>query len=303
MDPKQQIDQTTSAGVAAVLAHSLGAEHKPQVIDAKGVPVLLLPTGVRASLLDSLLPRPVRADAHVKLYTIADLVAYVKKHTATRNEDFLVNDHPVVFCDRKSTTITALLDYHRSAADPRWLNHTAKITFEPSHQFTRWKDKNGKRMSQQDFAHFLDEVQKDIENPTSAEVISFAENLEVHSNTVFKSSVRASTGETKLIWSDERSGDTSTQLIENFTVGIPFWQGGEKVAIKARLFHRIIDDNGVKRLNFWYELRHLEETMDHLFEDQVTDLRSGLADVADIYAGTPPEAPGYESLPVEIEAQ
>lgn len=302
MDPSiTATPHTPEASVVAQIAHDLGIERKPQVLTAAGIPLLLLPTGIRATSLEHLLPKPQRTEAHVELYSVSDLVAYLRKHTEPGDADEL--DHPVVFCDRKSTTITAILDYHRSAGEPRWLDHTARITFEPSHQFTRWKAANGKKMSQQDFAHFLDEVQKDIENPSSAEVISFAENLEVHSNTVFKSSIRVSTGETKLIWTDERNGDQTTELIEHLTIGIPFWQNGERVAIKARLFHRIVaDDSGAKRLVFWFELRHLEETMDHLFEDQVSDLKNSLHDTADIFCGKPPEKPSVNSIDVDIES-
>lgn len=314
----QTYDTAPESAVAAKLAYDLGSKHQPQEIITSAGPVLLVPTGLRAQLLEHHLANPRRANAHITLYTAGDLAAYVKSQTVTKVNP--VNDvaekactgivpisqpthHPVIFCDRETTSIVAILDYHGSY-EPRWLDHTAKITFKPSHQFKRWKDANGKRMSQDAFARFLDEVAKDIVDPASSLVVSFAENLEIYATTVFKSAIKASSGETTFTFTDERKGDISTPVIEEFTLGIPLWQNGEAVAIRARLFHRVVADpnTGAKSLNFWFELRQLDEIADKLFEEEVASLKKDLAGIADIYMGTPPARPVTTDLRVQIDA-
>lgn len=302
----QTYDTAPESAVAAKLAFEIGREHKPQELQTSAGPVLLVPTGLRAQLLEHHLASPRRANAHITLYTAADLAAYVKAQTVTGIDE--VNKepthHPVVFCDRETTSIVALLDYHKPFA-ASWLDHTAKITFKLSHQFKRWKEANGKRMSQDAFARFLDEVAKDIATPASSLVVSFAENLEIYATTVFKSAIKTGTGETTLTFTDERKGDISTPVIEEFTLGIPLWQNGETVAIRAKLFHRVVTDGNdpSKRvLNFWFELRHLEEIADKLFEEEVASLKKDLAGIADLYMGTPPAKPTTNSLAAEIDA-
>lgn len=312
----QTYDTAPESAVAAKLAFEMGREHKPQELQTSAGPVLLIPTGLRAQLLEHHLANPRRANAHITLYTAADLAAYVKSQTVTKVNDVAEKactgivpisqptHHPVIFCDRETTSIVAILDYH-NPHEARWLDHTAKITFKPSHQFKRWKDANGKRMSQDAFARFLDEVAKDIATPASSLVVSFAENLEIYATAVFKSALKTATGETNFTFTDVREGDKSTPVIEEFTLGIPLWQNGEMVAIRARLFHRVVtdaNDPGKRVLNFWFELRQLEEIADKLFEEEVASLKKDLADIADIYMGTPPARPVTTDLRLQIDA-
>lgn len=301
METPKLIASETNSAVAAQLAYDLGLNNQPrELTTSTGVPVLVLPTGIRAASLEHLLPAPIRANAHLALFTAGDLARYVAKQTrpaGTADAQRPAPHHPVVFCDRKTCSIVAFLDYHH-ADEARWLNHSAKVVFEPSHQYKRWKAANGQRMSQDAFARFLDEVAKDIATPASSVVVSFAENLEIYSTTVFKSSIKAATGETKLTFTDDRKGDISTEVIEEFTLGIPLWLNGDTVAIRAKLFHRVITDGttGAKNLNFWFELRHLEEIQDKLFAEEVASLQKDLAGIADIYMGTPPTRPESSAI-------
>lgn len=307
----------SDASVAAESAYQLGVENKPQELRTHdGAAFLILPTGLRAASLDHLAPTPRRFSAAVSLFSAGDLARYVMEQTCTKKDLELLPEsaagrqlhHPVVFCDRSSTSIIAYLDYH-SPHEPRWLDHTAKVTYKPSHQFARWKEKNGKRMKQEEFALFLDEVRKDIANPSAALVVDFAEKMEFFSNVAFKSSVKTSSGETNLVFADEKKGDIGTPVIEEFTLAIPFWQAGEPIAIRARLFHRAVDTKdsagvptGAKHVVFWFELRHLEEIADTLFAEEVASLRKDLDGIATIYLGTPPDAPKAQTISPTIQA-
>jgi uncharacterized protein YfdQ (DUF2303 family) len=310
--------QTEAAVTAALaLAHRDPSQARITEERANLPPLLIAPHDITLESLERFLPAPLRPQIHIALHTARDLHAYViaqtqrpaalasletaKLATGIRQiED--TTHHPVIFADRDSMTIKAYLDYHH-AEGPRWLNHTAKVAFKNSHQFERWKKVNGQQMTQEQFALFLDEVINDIAQPAGAEVLSFAENLEATSTQIFKAAVKLASGETNYTFTDARDGDFSTKIIDRFTIGIPIWQGGEKVAIEARLFHRIVDNkdkdgapNGSKSLRFWFTLRHLDEIIDTLFAEEVTFLRTAFEAIAPIYSGTSPTAPEPLSL-------
>lgn len=274
-------------------------------------PFLIAQDQLNIVSLERFAPRPLRPEIHIALHTARDLHAYVITQTLRNSTDktipsaFPNGDQPVIFADRDTMTIKAYLDYHHAGNDARWLNHTAKVAFKNSHQFDRWKKVNGQQMTQEQFALFLDEVINDITAPSGAEVLSFAENLEATSTQVFKAAVKLASGETNYTFTDARDGDISTAIIDRFTIGIPIWQGGEKVAIEARLFHRIVDNkdkdgnaNGTKSLRFWFTLRHLDEIIDALFAEEVAFLRTAFENIAPIYSGTPPTKP--ETLPLGV---
>lgn len=285
-------ENQTEAAVTAALALALNNPADARILRDGSLPPLIVgPKDITLASLERFLPIPHRPDIHIALHTARDLHAYVIAQTIKDN------DHPVIFADRDTMTIKAYLDYHHDV-EPCWLNHTAKVAFKNSHQFDRWKRVNGQQMSQEQFALFLDEVINDIATPTGTEVLSFAENLEATSTQVFKAAVKLASGETNYTFTDQRDGDISTKIIDKFSIGIPIWQGGEKVAIEARLFHRIVDNKdkegnatGTKSLRFWFTLRHLDEIIDKLFAEEVEFLRGAFEAIAPIYSGVAPEAP------------
>ena len=311
------LDAASNAAVTAEAAYLLGQNHQvKEITTSSGAKVLIIPTGHRAAHLDHLEAAPRRFNAHLSLFTAGDLARYVAEQTCTAKDDEVHPEQaagkpkhrPVIFCDRSATSIIAYLDYHNEH-QPRWLDHTARVSYKPSHQFARWSKKNGVRMKQDDFALFLDEVKGDIADPASALVVDFAENMEMFSNVEFRSSIRTSSGETKLTFNDQKQGDVSTPVIEEFILAIPFWQGSDPVAVRARLFHRAVDTKdsagaptGAKHLVFWFELRQLEEIADKLFEEEVASLRKDLEGIATIYLGTPPSAPSPQSIDIDIDA-
>lgn len=307
MNPDQFLNnqnlKTEAATIAALALAQLPDPGSARVIDNGTRPAFLLtPPGLKLESLERFQEVPHRIAAHVSLHSAKDLHAYVMAQAhlpplsgeADSSEAY---DTPVIFADRTSQSIKAYLDYHHKQQG-RWLNHTAKVQYEKSHQFKRWEAANNKRMTQEQFALFLDEVINDFQTPTGADVMSFAENLEFTASQVFKSSTRLATGETSLVFTDNREGDKSTKVIEEFELGIPIWQDGQSVLISARLFHRPVDvkdsagaPTGAKQLQFWFTLRRLEEIKDKLFAAEVEFLKTAFNGIASVYSGLPPEDP------------
>lgn len=301
MNPSTLINDTENRDAAAIVA-ALALDQRdpskvrfePGTLDRPAL--IMFQPDVEIKSLEHLAESPHRPSIEVALDSAKDLHAYINEHTDTQDH------HPVIFASRENQSITAFLDYHTKDG-PRWLNHTSKVQYRQSHQFKRWMELNNKQMKQEDFALFIDEMLQDFNTPTGAEMMSFATTLEAYSDQTFKSSTKLATGETELVFTDSRKGDMSTKIIEEFTIGIPIWMGGEPVKITAKLFHRLVDNKdgagnptGGKSLRFWYTLRHIERIIDVLFAAEVEFLRTAFNGIATIYNGTAPQKPQALSL-------
>lgn len=323
MKPEQFLnnkDLTTESAVAAALALA----HLPDPAAVRlmttggGPDFLITQKGLVIESLEKFKETPHRAKIRVALDTAKDIHSYILAQAllptvgAERTES---EDNPVIFASRENQSITAFIDYHHKEED-RWLNHTAFVQYKHSHQFKRWLDQNNKHMTQDQFALFIDEMLQDFESPekepgkpkmpTAAEMLSFATSLEVYSDQVFKSSTKLASGETEFTFTDARKGDVSTKIIDEFTIGIPIWQGGQKIAVTAKLFHRLVDNKdsagaptGTKSLRFWFTLRHVERIIDALFAKEVEFLQTAFKGIAPIYSGTAPTIP--EALTLDID--
>lgn len=277
----------TEAGIVAALA--LG-HTKHELIIQNGVPILLTPGssgGIDRKSLELLLNAPHRPSIHVKLATSKDLHAYLVKQSTKIPDDSATSDNVVVFADRDKLTFHAFLDYHHQAEDHRWLNHSASVTYKESHQFGIWKGSDGEKMSQEEFAEFLDENVLDITDPTGSDVVSFASCLEARRTEVFKSSKNLANGEVQFNWSNESSGDAVTKFPTDMKIGIPIWTNGEKIQIPVKLFFRVSEG----QLLFWYKLRQLEAIIDTLWNDDVKFIAESLSNIGSVYQGLPPSVP------------
>ena len=301
MDPDTLISETENRSASAIVAALALDQRDPSKVRFEPATVdrpalILAQPDVEIKSLEHLGASPHRPSITVALDSAKDLHSYINEHVNTGVH------HPVLFASRDKQSITAFLDYHTKDG-PRWLNHTASVQYRQSHQFKRWMEMNNKQMTQDAFALFIDEMLQDFQNPTGAEMMTFATHLEAYSDQTFKSSTKLATGETELVFTDNRKGDVSTKIIEEFTLGIPVWMNGELVLVTAKLFHRLVDNKdsannptGSKSLRFWYTLRHIERIVDVLFAAEVEFLRTAFAGIATIYNGTAPEKPQALSL-------
>lgn len=293
MDPDTLLSEhLTSAGVAAALALRHVDPHQTHVDTLEGVPVLLSQPDVRIHSIEHLLPEPKNPRIDVNLYTKQDLVAYLKAQTVKPNttgstaESCAGYGSPAIFADRQKLSFTAILDYHQPGV-PSWCRHTVRVAYQHSHQFNRWKEADNEKMDQEEFATFLDENVNDIINPTGADVVSFATQLEVTRTEKFKSHRNLSNGEVAFTFTNESTGDSTVKFPTEMTLSLPIWINGDRIALKAKLFYRVIEGS----LTFWFKLMMLEETIDHLFGEDTDWMRTEVGDLAQVYTGPAPAAP------------
>ena len=208
---------------------------------------------------------PSRIKTAVRMDEPASFAAYVNRF---KDADTLI------FADITDTgaKFTAVLDYHkapenqpspkdgpetpRPAPVPRYLNHTCTFELQPTTEWKRWTEVNGKKMDQATFATWLEDNLDLFIAPPGAELLELVLNLEGHSNVRFTAQQRLNNGKTALAYDEDVevtgavSGKSGRIVVpDSLQLAIAPFQGTDAVPVRARLKHRIQE----RKVVFWLE--------------------------------------------------
>jgi len=224
------------------------------------------------------LPQPPRVTRSVTLTDLEELVNYLNELVATDGAPY-----PVIFADYPSLQFCLFPAYHQGKA-LSWLDHQVRVNLCHSREFKQWQEKNGVRMSQVDFAEFIDRNVIDIIEPTGASMLTMAQTLEATRTEVFKSAVRVSDGTHKFTWAnDTADGAGNTVIPDRFKLALRVFQGDEDaMEVTAKLYYRIKDG----AVTFFYQLHRVDEIVEKLWTEKLIRLREVLKGSAEVYAGT-----------------
>jgi uncharacterized protein YfdQ (DUF2303 family) len=280
------METTCHATEASAVARIAQLATEPNRFAENNIPIVALADGLTLHSLERTNTTPSRFQARVTLTTLADHIAYIKAQQAGDGKQ-----NAVLFADRNQLRFHTLLDYH-GRLKASWLDHSLTTTLALSKQLQTWITKAGVWMPQEQFAEFLDENLGDIQDPTPATVLDFVECLTCTRKEAFRSAMNQTTGEVQFVWEKTNATDERTSIVRDFTLGIPVWHRGDPFAIKARLQHRIKENDGGKAgVNFRFKLEQIDRIQDKLWDEAIALLRTELADHATIYEGTAPSAP------------
>jgi uncharacterized protein YfdQ (DUF2303 family) len=166
-----------------------------------------------------------------------------------------------LFADIDACTVGAIIDYHCTyKADPvvpDWCQHRASFQAKHSEEWKTWISRNGKQMSQVEFAQFLEDNLIDISRPDGARMLEVALSIEACKSGSFKSARRLDNGDVSFGYVEQTTATAgpkgSVEIPKDFDVQLRPFIGCEKHTVTARLRYRI--DDGALRL--WFELvRH-----------------------------------------------
>lgn len=207
---------------------------------------------------------PVRKEASVK---VLDGPSFVEYFT-------LFKDHNSrIFADETKASVIGILDYHCSGENqPRWGKHRVTLTLQFSEQWERWTKKSGVKMTQEEFAEFLEQNGMDIAEPTPAAMMDVARDLQAKTDVEFGSALRTSDGQVQLQYSETLKatvGKGKLDVPDKFTVCIPVYVGGSPILLRALLRFRI----AAGKLTFWFDLVRKEDAQRQAF----LGVRDGIA--------------------------
>lgn len=237
---------------------------KRQVIatEYKGIPVYLVPDDMKVEQLSSLvnqqLERPYRLNQTVRLITADSFIDYFNRFASSTS---------TIFVDDESSTFLAVLDYHESPKEPAWMGHKATYQCPKTKEWNSWLASNNQKMSQEDFALFIEDNMREISDPDGAVMLEIASSLKAKSDVDFKSAIRLDNGQVQFTYNENVSGQggITGQLTipEKIKLVIsPFLQGAA-YEIEARFRYRITP-NG---LSMWYTLIRPHIFVEDAFKD------------------------------------
>lgn len=275
-------EATTSEITAAM---EIG-KNQTQVIEIDDQKVLVTPEGHRADYdldqhLDKYREAPKLINARVELHTAQAFIDYVN--------DFC-DSNSAIFVDEANATFVAVLDYHKDTTKPRHCNHTATFKCKQTDEWSVWMRHDGDKMSQEDFALFIEDNADDITNPSAAEMLEIALTIKANTTCEFRQSQRLDNGQIQLTYNeviDGRAGASGQlEIPQEITIAMQPFQGSGSYTRKARFRYRI--NQG--KLAMWYDLIRPKKCIEEAVKDTLNEIKDSTngVKVAQFYYGIPP---------------
>jgi uncharacterized protein YfdQ (DUF2303 family) len=257
------------AGEAQAIIETARLSTIPHKVEPGGLYVV--PTANGANVVDltgdKYRDTPARKEGTVVVHDVASFGAYYGKHADAASE---------VFADAGSARITAVLDAHSGHA--RWQAHRLSWQVRTDPHWQTWIASDGKMMSQQEFAEFIEDNAPDVaaDSPVkAADLIELAQKFQATTKVTFSQGHRLASGETQLTYVEETNASAGRrgeiQIPPDFSIGVPPFEGGPAYRVKARFRYRISD--GTVRLG--YRLNRPEDAARDAFEEIAEQVETG----------------------------
>jgi uncharacterized protein YfdQ (DUF2303 family) len=237
-----------------------------------GVPYVIVPEGARYESLEHELASPRRKHGNTTLRDVASFVAAVTDQKTDSTRLYGSYNPPAfkaVFNDNAATS------ENTAPTSAGWRDHTATYACPLSVEWNTWKGQDGKRMTQEQFAQFIENNLPDIANPPAADMLEISRSLEAKKKVNFASGIRLSNGQNELAYEEQVSGTAAKGKLvvpEEFTIGIPVLEGGAAYAVTARLRYRIQDGG---QLSMWFELVRPHKILEDAVKNVWTQIEAG----------------------------
>lgn len=207
--------------------------------------------------LERTLVSPIRTRASVLFTETGSLIEYLGA---------FADEGTRVFCDRTTAAFLAIIDYHKPIeGGQRWGEHRARLQLQKTVEWKTFLDNNKQAKTQAQFAEFLEDQTPWIVQPSGAELLEIALNLEQTSKVQFKSQVRLQDGRRAFTYQDN-DAPTNVKVPEIFELSLALFEGMDAVHVKARLRFRV--DGG--SLKFFYVLIN-PEMVERVAIDEAVD--------------------------------
>jgi uncharacterized protein YfdQ (DUF2303 family) len=188
-----------------------------------------------------------------------------------------------MFADMDSIRVVAVLDYHESNSDigeaskapdthhPRHGSHRAIFQAKHSPEWQTWFGKNGQKMSQVEFAEFIENNAQDITSPASADLFEMALNMAATKSANFAGKAKLENGSYTFQYSEEINGQNRPGDIEiprEIKLRLRPFMGSEPVEVTARFGYRLDGSS----LSLLYTLLRIEHVKRDAFDKIVQDI-------------------------------
>lgn len=237
------------------------ATAEPQIAhcgSGQQIPYVVIPQDHQVVGLERLLGTPTRKRARVTLTDAQSFIDYVNLH----------GQHGTcLYANPDDGLFIVVIDDHQGHNDgAAWREHAARYTCAASTEWKTWDMANKIKMTQADFAQFIEDNLPDILAPAAADILEIARGLQAKKNVNFASALRLDNGDVQFTYEDKTeatAGKGQLKVPEKFVIAIPVFQGGPAYSIEARLRYRIADG----QLAMWYDLLRPHKSREHALDE------------------------------------
>lgn len=251
-------DNTLVKDIEAIVLKSM----ETQEID--GVPTVILNADQKVQDLTHLLDTPPRKKGHPKFTQAASFCRYVNEHKEESTRIYVPSNLELV----------AVINHHQadSTGAPGWGDHRATYAMKHSLEWETWTRQNKARMSQKEFAEFVEDNVSDIADRTN--MVELIRTLQINSNVAFEGWEKDNQGNATLRFQkvvQARAGEKGEmELPPTFQINIPCFMGGRAMPMLAKLRFEVSEQD--KKLKLWYELQQVERRLIEHTERVVADV-------------------------------
>jgi uncharacterized protein YfdQ (DUF2303 family) len=281
MEQPNRIKNDTDISAALAAGAALGTAKDHETPDAK--PYAVIPIGYSIEELPTQ-HKPSRPTSTVKLRDAASFSKYVSDHKRRETRIYAIIEPPrflAVMDDHLDDTIVGTLDIDNGA---NWREFRALFDIPFSREFKLWSQKHKIKMSQLEFAEFLQDNLPDVSTPDGATLLEMALNFEASSSGSFVATQRLKDGSTNLEFRAENQASGTVQLPNEITLLIPIFENESATELQARLRYRV-PTTADGKFTIWYELVRPHKAIEQAFRNTWTAIAT--ATQAPILLGTP----------------
>lgn len=244
--------------------------------DINGNPAVFVPQGFELKTYPDPNKNPDRINRAVEAQSIDAFIDYFQR---------FADENSTIFVDYNKQAVRGFIDYHCStdrneSGEPtaRHCTHTVNYTFKLTPEAIRWIEASGKRMTQADFALFIEDGAPEIIVPSAAEMLEVATTLSAKTNVDFKSHMRLDNGQVQFQFNEMVQGMAgaagSLSIPTKISLGIQLFRGSDRYQIDANFRFRL--EKG--QIVLWFDLIRPNLVID----DAVSQVRERLEAAIDI---------------------
>jgi uncharacterized protein YfdQ (DUF2303 family) len=247
---KNFIESAIEAGTDRAMADD-------RIAEVNGIPVAVIGKHDRAEVLTNVLElldkranAPRRRTGTAYHERLDSFIAHTNRFKS---------EHTAVWSSLEDMRLTTVFDYHPGGPEhdkAAWCQHMAVYVCPHSKQWRQWARKDGRPMSQLDFADFIDEHFSALADADGfllpAAVLDMARDLQVYTKGQFSRRVDQATGKYALVCHEEHQSK-SISIPKAFMLELPVFEGGRACHVEARVCFNMHD--GVPRFGFMLHRR------------------------------------------------
>jgi uncharacterized protein YfdQ (DUF2303 family) len=239
----------------------------------KSIPVYVVPSDMKvvdmASMVEQNGTGPTRLKECFEVLSVESFIRYYNRYAT---------EYSSVFLDTDNSSLRAVFDYHEEIDENgeggfgAWKDHTAEYKCPKSISWSNWAQKDNQKMSQEDFALFIEDNIRDIQTPNGAELMQIVSTLRSTTDVEFESGVRLSDGQVNFKYKETVNGTAGANgefaIPTEFTIAVKPFQNSAPYGVKAKFRYR----KGRDGMAMWYSLQqpHL------IIEDAIADIEKSV---------------------------